>query len=78
MQYRVSVKRLSGGGYHARCNAGPDGVVEAEDQSAAAAVARVEKEIRYRLELCPCSRPAREVLKLEVVDLTPARPAGRS
>ncbi len=69
MTYRVTVKRLRSGRYYARCNAGPDGMAEAEGDSPASAVERVEKEIRYRLELCPCSRQAREFLRLEVRQL---------
>ena len=75
MTYQVIVEPIAGGRYRARCDAGPEGRLSAEAGSAEAAVANLEKEIRYRLELCPCSRPAREYLRLEVRHLG-AGPAG--
>lgn len=66
MRYRVTVERLADGRYRGCCDAGADGLVEAEGSSREIVVARIEQGIRYRLELCPCSRPADEYLRLEV------------
>lgn len=66
MRYRVTVERLAEGRYRGRCDTGPDGLVEAEGPSRETVLARIEQGIRYRLELCPCSRPADEYLRLDV------------
>jgi hypothetical protein len=70
MIYRVTLKRLTGGEYYARCEAGPNGLAEGVADTAGGAVEEVRKEIRYQLEYCPCSGVSRDYVELEVRDLT--------
>lgn len=74
MRYSLTIERLADGRYRGSCDAGREGVVEAEGTSRDEVVARIERAIRYRLELCPCSRSAEEYLRLDVRELAgPAR-----
>ena len=66
MRYRVKLKHLSAGGYYARCESGPSGLLEAHGTSCEEALSKMRKEIEYLLELCPCSRPAQDSIELDV------------
>ncbi len=66
MIYRATVKHLTDGRFYARCVAAPAGLAEAHAESRDEALARLEREIRYQLELCPCSGVARDYVQLEV------------
>ena len=67
MRYRVTVKRLLDGPFYARCDVGPNGVVERLGSSEEEAVDRVRKEIEFELEWCPCTGAAREQVEIDVV-----------
>lgn len=66
MRYRVTVKRLIDGEYYARCEAGPNGLVERTGRTEDEAVQRLRAEIEYELEWCPCTGAAREIVELDV------------
>jgi hypothetical protein len=52
MTYHIVLKQLSSGDFRAECDAPP---CSAEGQTAEAAVEAVTAELRYLLELCPCT-----------------------
>ncbi|MGQ0722605.1 MAG: hypothetical protein ACT4PE_13700 [Candidatus Eiseniibacteriota bacterium] len=66
MTYRVVVKPAFGGGWHARCEGAPLGPAESHASTEDEAVLRVRNEIRYRLEMCPCSGVSEEFVELTV------------
>jgi hypothetical protein len=67
MLYRVTVKRLLDGHYFARCESAPLGALERTGASEKEALDRVQAEIEFQLEYCPCTGAAREEVELEVV-----------
>jgi len=67
VKYRVSVKRLLDGHYYARCETAPQGLVERLGTTEEDVLERVQREIEYRLEWCPCTGASREEVFLEVV-----------
>jgi hypothetical protein len=67
MKFRVSVKRLLDGQYYARCETAPNGLLERVAKTEDDAVGRVQKEIEFQLEWCPCTGAAREQIEIEVV-----------
>jgi hypothetical protein len=69
MAYRVHVSRLPGGSYQATCL---DPLCSGKGPSPEAAVAAVRSEIRFQLELCPCTALAVGAVEIEVVS-APAR-----
>jgi hypothetical protein len=68
MRYVAEVKPTLNGRFYARCNAAPNGVAEAYGATAEEAVDKLRKEIRYRLELCPCSALGDQDVVVEVRD----------
>jgi hypothetical protein len=70
MRYLAEVKLTLNGRFYARCNAAPNGVAEAYGASADEAVDKLRKEIRYRLELCPCSGLGDQDVVVEVRERT--------
>ena len=75
MRYRVTLKRLTDGDFYARCLAAPNGPAAAQAATAEEALARLRQEIRYRLELCPCSAVSGEYVELEVEESAAPRQA---
>jgi hypothetical protein len=66
MKYRVTVKQAFGGGWHARCESAPLGLAQTQAATEEEALSRLREEIRYRLELCPCSGVSEELVELSV------------
>jgi len=66
MRYRAELKRTLNGRFYARCNAAPNGVAEGHGATAEEALERLRAEIRYRLELCPCSALSEDDVVVEV------------
>jgi hypothetical protein len=66
MKYRVTLKQSFGGGYYARCNAAPQGPADAQGASREETLEALRREIRFRLELCPCSGVSEDFVELEV------------
>lgn len=64
MRYPVELARLADGQYAARC---PDPECRVVGSSEAAALEALRAEIRYLLELCPCSTPTQDTVELEVI-----------
>lgn len=73
MKYACTVKHLMDGAWHARSVASPVGLVEVTGGSRDEALEKLRQEIRYRVELCPCSGVAADYVQLEVRDLPRSR-----
>jgi hypothetical protein len=72
VRYAATVKQLIDGRFLARALATDVGVCEATADSRDAALEQLRKEIRYRLEWCPCSGVADDYVELWVSDSAPA------
>lgn len=64
MRYTVELERLADGGYAAICI---DPVCSFVGRSPEDALEGLRTEIRYVLEICPCSTPTLGAVELEVV-----------
>lgn len=73
MQYKVILKSLPDGQWYARCDTTPSGVVEAQAHSREQVLQKVQNEIRYQLEYCPCSGISTGFLQLDVTEAASPR-----
>ena len=70
MRFHCTLKRGEDGRWLVR-HAGEVGVVEATADTREAALEKIRGELRYRLELCPCSGESYQHIEI-VLDATPA------
>jgi hypothetical protein len=63
MKYAVSLSEGEGGGYIASCDAMG---LSASGLSASSALDALRDEIRYRLEMCPCTSVSDDFVQLDV------------
>lgn len=68
MRFRVTVKKLIDGKVHARSLGTVAGDVSVIGDSREEALERIRNEIRYRIELCPCSTVAEDYVELDAQD----------
>jgi hypothetical protein len=73
MKATCTLEQLENGQWLARHNSREAGSVELRAESREAAVEKLKGEIRYRLELCPCTGETYQHIDIEVV----AGPAAR-
>ncbi len=66
MKYSCTIERLTDGRWLARHMGSALGTVEVTAASPAQALAKMRSELRYRVELCPCSGVSEEYVELEV------------
>jgi len=71
VRYRASIHRLAGGDWCARCAAAPGGPAAVQAASREDALEGLRSEIRFRLELCPCSAVADDYVVLDVAPNDP-------
>ena len=64
MKYSVSLEQGEGGGYTASC---PEMGLSSSGLSAGNALDALRDEIRYRLEMCPCTSVSDDFVQLEVM-----------
>jgi hypothetical protein len=64
VRFEVSVQSDSSGGFTARCE---DPQCIGHGLSPASALDQVREEIRYRMELCPCTTVNDEFVELDVI-----------
>ena len=76
MRFPCSLTRMTDGRWIARHNGREVGPVEVRAASREEAISKLEGEIRYRLELCPCTGETYQHLKVEVVEETGGRRQG--
>lgn len=62
------MKRLIDGGWLARTTGTIAGIVERTGTTKEEALQRLSAEIRYRIEWCPCSGVAEELIELDVTE----------
>jgi len=72
MRLTCTLSRLPGGGWSAHHDSQDVGQVEVRAASRELAIEKIEGEIRYRLELCPCTGETYRHIQIEAVD-SPAR-----
>jgi len=70
MPLTCTLKRLPSG-WLARHDSRDVGRVEVQAATREAAIEKIKGEIRYRLELCPCSGETYQHIDIEVVESTP-------
>ena len=68
MRFPCILTRLPDGRWSARHESREVGVAEARGTSREEALAKIEGEIRYRLELCPCTGETYQHIAVEVVE----------
>jgi hypothetical protein len=68
MRFACSVNRLPGGGWQARHESREVGEVQARGISREEALEKLTGEIRYRLELCPCTGETYQHIDVEIAE----------
>jgi hypothetical protein len=68
MRLNCTLKRLPTGEWWARHDSRDVGVVEVRAASRELAIEKIEGEIRYRLELCPCTGETYRHIQIQAID----------
>ena len=68
MTYRCTIAETPDGRWTARHDSADLGSVEAAAATRDEAVEKITSELRYRLELCPCSGESYQHLQVELVE----------
>lgn len=68
MRYVCSIVQQPGGAWRARHESRDIGVVEAQGPSREEAIEKLKGEIRYRLELCPCTGETYQHIDMEITE----------
>jgi hypothetical protein len=68
MKFPCVITTVSGGGWCARHQSADVGFVEVTAATKEEALRKLRDELRYRLELCPCTGEAYRDLEVEVVE----------
>lgn len=71
MKFHCTVKKLIEGDWFAQSLGADVGPVDATARTRDAALDLLRREIRYRMEWCPCSAVADDYVELVVRDLAP-------
>jgi hypothetical protein len=72
MRFPVTLKKLIDGKLQARCIGTVAGEVTVVGNSRDEVLERARNEIRYRIELCPCSTVADDFVELDVQEAAPS------
>ena len=68
MRFACTLSRIPGGHWQAQHVGSDVGKVEARAASRVEAIEKLKGEIRYRLELCPCTGETYQHIDVEVVE----------
>ena len=68
MRYPTTIERLADGGWAARHESREVGAVVVRAASREEAIEKLKGEIRYRLELCPCTGETYQHIDVEIVE----------
>jgi hypothetical protein len=68
MKFHCTLTRLPDGRWSARHESREVGTVEARGATRDEVIEKIEGEIRYRLELCPCTGETYQHIAVEVVE----------
>ena len=72
MKFPCTITRQSNGQWSIRHIGTDVGTVEVSAASREEAITKMENELRYRLEICPCTGESYKNLQIEVIDARPA------
>jgi hypothetical protein len=67
MRFSARLTQNAAGRWQATCNHADLGRVEAAGNSRDEAIEKLRGELRYRLELCPCSGESYQHIEIEIV-----------
>ena len=67
MRYPTTIERLADGGWRAAHESRDVGAVNARAATREEAIEKLKGEIRYRLELCPCTGETYQHIDVEIV-----------
>jgi len=68
MKFACVLKRLSNGHWAVRHTGSTVGTVEVTARTSQEALVKMRNELRYRVELCPCSGVSDDYINLEVTE----------
>ena len=68
MKIQCTITRRGDGRWAAQHNSSDLGAFEVTAESRGAAIEKMESEIRYRVEMCPCTGRAFRNLEIEIVE----------
>jgi hypothetical protein len=68
MRFPCTIERIAGGGWRATHESRDVGAVEASGATRDEAIEKLQGEIRYRLELCPCTGETYQHIDVEIVE----------
>ncbi|HTD88675.1 MAG TPA: hypothetical protein VK850_19045 [Candidatus Binatia bacterium] len=68
MKFPCTIAQQAGGRWSARHASGDMGTVEVTAVTRAEAIEKMENELRYRVEMCPCTGRAFRNLEIEIVE----------
>ena len=68
MKFQCTITRRNDGRWSARHTSSDMGDIEVTADSREAAIEKMENELRYRVEMCPCTGRAFRNLEIEIVD----------
>lgn len=71
MKFPCTLGRTAGGAWSARHSGPAAGTVEVTASTRDEALEKMRGELRYRLELCPCSGESYQHLQIEIVESAP-------
>ena len=74
MKFVCEIRQQPGGKWQGRYKGNQIGPVEVNAESRQDVIEKLRGEIRYRLELCPCSGEADRGIEIEVLDGRPMVP----
>jgi len=68
MKFQCTITRRNDGRWFARHTSSDMGDIEVTADSREAAIEKMENELRYRIEMCPCTGRAFRNLEIEIVE----------
>jgi hypothetical protein len=68
MKFSCTLKRLANGHWAVRNTGSKLGTVEVTARTSEEALVKMRNELRYRVELCPCSGVSDDYINLEVTE----------
>jgi hypothetical protein len=68
MKYPCTITRLANGSWTIHCDRADVGQVQATAATRAEAIEKMRGELRYRLELCPCTGESYRHIDVEIVE----------
>ena len=68
MRFPCTIERIAGGGWAAAHQSRDVGEVKVQAPSRDEVIEKVKGEIRYRLELCPCTGETYQHIDVEIVE----------